>query len=79
MGRQGDAVEFVKFSELEEKIKRILAEKAALDQRSSELEELLKNKDKELEEVKNKLKGLQEERETVRTKVDSLLDLLQDI
>jgi len=72
-------VEFVKFKELEERIRKILEEKAALKMRSSELEELLKNKDKELEEVKNKLKGLHEERETVRTKVDSLLDLLQDI
>jgi len=72
-------VEFVKFKELEERINKVLEEKAALKKRGSELEELLKNKDKELEEVKNKLKGLQEERETVRSKVDSLLDLLQDI
>jgi len=72
-------VEFVKFKELEERINKVLEEKAALKKLGSELEELLKNKDKELEEVKNKLKGLQEERETVRSKVDSLLDLLQDI
>jgi len=72
-------VEFVKFKELEERINKVLEEKAALKKRGSELEELLKNKDNELEEVKNKLKGLQEERETVRSKVDSLLDLLQDI
>ncbi|MBP8981202.1 MAG: cell division protein ZapB [Syntrophobacterales bacterium] len=72
-------MEFVKFKELEERINKVLEEKAALKKRGSELEELLKNKDKELEEVKNKLKGLQEERETVRSKVDSLLDLLQDI
>lgn len=72
-------MEFVKFKELEERINKVLEEKAALKKRGSELEELLKNKDNELEEVKNKLKGLQEERETVRSKVDSLLDLLQDI
>lgn len=72
-------MEFVKFKELEERINKVLEEKASLKKRGSELEELLKNKDKELEEVKNKLKGLQEERETVRSKVDSLLDLLQDI
>jgi chromosome segregation ATPase len=72
-------VEFVKFKELEEKITKIIEEKAVLKTRSQELEELLKNKDRELEEANNKLKGLNEERETVRTKVDSLLDLLQDI
>jgi chromosome segregation ATPase len=72
-------VEFVKFKELEERIIKILQEKAVLKTRSQELEELLKNKDRELEEANKKLKGLSEERETVRTKVDSLLDLLQDI
>ncbi|MEI6314365.1 MAG: hypothetical protein WCO89_05805 [Syntrophus sp. (in: bacteria)] len=72
-------MEFVKFKELEERITKILQEKAVLKARSQELEELLKNKDRELEEANNKLKGLNEERETVRTKVDSLLDLLQDI
>jgi chromosome segregation ATPase len=72
-------VEFVKFEELEERITKILQEKAVLKTRSQELEELLKNKDRELEEANKKLKGLNEERETVRTKVDSLLDLLQDI
>jgi len=72
-------VEFVKFTELAERIKRILEEKAALKTRCQELEALLKNKDKELEEVNKQLKGLHEEKETVRTKVDSLLELLQDI
>jgi len=72
-------VEFVKFTELEERIKRILEEKAALRTHCQELEELLKNKDIELEEVNKQLKGLHEEKETVRTKVDSLLELLQDI
>jgi uncharacterized coiled-coil DUF342 family protein len=33
----------------------------------------------ELEEANNKIRGLKEERDSVRTKVDSLLDLLQDI
>ena len=72
-------MEFVKFTELAERIKRILEEKAALKTRCQELEALLKNKDKELEEVNKQLKGLHEEKETVRTKVDSLLELLQDI
>lgn len=72
-------MEFVKFKELEERITKIIQEKTVLKTRSQELEELLKNKDRELEEANKKLKGLSEERETVRTKVDSLLDLLQDI
>jgi hypothetical protein len=72
-------VEFLKFKELEERITKIIQEQAILKARSQELEELLKNKDRELEEANKKLKGLSEERETVRTKVDSLLDLLQDI
>lgn len=72
-------MEFVKFKELEDRITKIIQEKAVLRARSQELEELLKNKDRELEEANKKLKGLNEERETVRTKVDSLLDLLQDI
>jgi len=72
-------LEFVKFTELEERIKRILEEKAVLKTRNEELAELLGNKEKELEELNKKLKGLQEEKETVRTKVDSLLELLQDI
>ncbi len=72
-------MEFVKFTELAERIKRILEEKAALKTRCQELEALLKNKDIELEEVNKQLKGLHEEKETVRTKVDSLLELLQDI
>ncbi len=72
-------MEFLKFKELEERITKIIQEQAILKARSQELEELLKNKDRELEEANKKLKGLSEERETVRTKVDSLLDLLQDI
>jgi hypothetical protein len=39
----------------------------------------LKNKDSELEEVKNEIRTLNEERGSVRVKVDSLLDMLRDI
>ncbi|MDI9571487.1 MAG: hypothetical protein QM278_12395 [Pseudomonadota bacterium] len=72
-------MEFLRFAELEERIKRLLEEKGALKTRCQELEKLLEDKDLELEEVKKKLNGLHEEKETVRTKVDSLLELLQDI
>ena len=72
-------MELVKFEELENKIKNLISEHELLKKRNSELEELLKNKGVELEEASDKIKGLNEERNLIRTKVDSLLDLLQDI
>ena len=72
-------MELVKFEELEDKIKDLIEEHASLKKRNSELEELLKSKGLELEGANNKIRGLNEERNSVRTKVDSLLDLLQDI
>ena len=71
--------EFVKFQELECKIKNLLEEHALLRKKNYELEELLKSKGLELEGANNKIRGLNEERDSIRTKVDSLLDLLQDI
>ena len=75
----GDAVEFVKFNALEEKIKGLIEERALLKKKNQESEGLLKQKEMELQEVNKKIKGLDEERDAIRTKVDSLLDLLQDI
>lgn len=72
-------MELVRFNELEEKIKDIIEKSTLLKKRNQELEELLKNKDNELEEVKNEIRTLNEERGSVRTKVDSLLDMLRDI
>jgi len=72
-------VELVKFEELENKIRNLLSEHSLLKKRNQELEELLKNKGLELEESSIKIRGLNEERNSIRTKVDSLLDLLQDI
>jgi len=72
-------VEFVKFEELENKIKDLINEHELLKKKNYELEELLKSKGLELEEASNKIRGLNEERNTIRTKVDSLIDLLQDI
>jgi hypothetical protein len=43
------------------------------------LEESLKNKEAELEGVKGKIKTLDEERNSVRARVDSLLDLIADV
>jgi uncharacterized coiled-coil DUF342 family protein len=72
-------VELVKFEELENKIKNLINEHELLKKKNHELEELLKSKGVELEEANNKIRGLNEERNTIRTKVDSLIDLLQDI
>lgn len=71
--------ELVKFQELESKIKNLIEEHALLRKRNNELEELLKSKGLELEGANNKIRGLNEERNSIRTKVDLLLDLLQDI
>jgi uncharacterized coiled-coil DUF342 family protein len=75
----GEIVEFLKFDELEKKISGLIEDYGLLKKRSLELEGLLQNKTEELEEANKKLGGLKEERDAVRTKVDSLLDLLQEI
>ena len=76
---KGQVLELVKFNELEEKIKGVLEEYSFLKKKNQELEELLKNKGGELEEANSKVKRLSEELDAVRAKVDSLLDMLQDI
>lgn len=72
-------MEIGKFTELEDKIKQIVSEQVFLKKQISILEEALKNKESEIEEYKGKLKVLDEERNSVRARVDSLLDLLADI
>jgi uncharacterized coiled-coil DUF342 family protein len=72
-------VELIKFKELDGKIRNLISEHSLLKKKNQELEELLKNKGVELEEANIKIRGLNEERNSIRTKVDSLLDLLQDI
>ena len=78
-GKDGGMVDFLKFDELEKKINGLIEDYVLLKKRSLELEGLLQNKTMELEEANKKLGGLKEERDAVRTKVDSLLDLLQEI
>lgn len=75
----GDALEFLKFDELEQKLREMIGDYAVLKRRTLELEGLLQNKELELEETNRKIGGLREERDAIRTKVDSLLDLLQEI
>jgi len=72
-------VEIGKFNELEDKIKGIISEKIFLKKQIQTLEEVLKNKESEIEDLNNKLKALDGERENVRARVDSLLELLADI
>ena len=75
----GGMVDFLKFDELEKKINGLIEDYVLLKKRSLDLEGLLQNKTMELEEANKKLGGLKEERDAVRTKVDSLLDLLREI
>lgn len=72
-------MEIGKFNELEDKIKGIISEKIYLKKQIQTLEEVLKNKESEIEGLNNKLKALDGERENVRARVDSLLELLADI
>jgi chromosome segregation ATPase len=72
-------VELEKFKKLEDKINVIVSEKVSLKKQIQILEETLKNKEAELEGVKGKLKALDEERNSVRARVDSLLDLIADV
>lgn len=72
-------MELVKFKELEDKIKGIVSEQVFLKKQIQILEDELKNKVSELEVLSSKLKACDEERNSVRTRVDSLLDLLADI
>lgn len=72
-------MELGKFKELEDKIKGILSEQVFLKKQIQTLEETLKNKESEIEVLNSKLKALDGERDSVRARVDSLLDLLADI
>ena len=72
-------MELIKFKELDNKIRNLISEHSLLKKKNQELEELLKNKGLELEEANIKIRGLNEERNSIRTKVDLLLDLLQDV
>ena len=72
-------MELGKFKELEEKIKDLVGNYSVLKRRNRELEELLENKERELGEASISIGKINEERDAVRTRVDSLIDLLQDI
>jgi uncharacterized coiled-coil DUF342 family protein len=77
--KTGGVVELLKFTELETKIQGLIGDYTALKKKNLELEGLLQAKVVELEEANKIMGGLREERDAVRTKVDSLLDLLQEM
>jgi replication initiation and membrane attachment protein DnaB len=72
-------VELVKFTELEGKVKNVLAEYSLLKKRNQEVEEYLKKIEFELEGARSRIKELNEERDVICTKVNLLLELLRDI
>lgn len=72
-------MELVKFKELEERIKGLVEEYNVLKKRTKELEELIEIKSGELKEANGRITKLNEERDSVRNRVDTLLDLLEDI
>jgi len=72
-------VELLILKELEEKIKGLAREHALLKKKNIELEEVLRNRTVELEELNTKIKEFDEERVAIRIKVDSLLELLSDV
>jgi chromosome segregation ATPase len=72
-------LELDKFNALERKIKNILKDYSLLKKQNQELKELLKNTELELEGAKGRLAELNGERDAVRTKLDTLINLLQDV
>ncbi len=68
-----------KFEELEDKLKLLVGEFNVQRKKIQELEQVLHDRNMEIEELNGKLLGLSKEREAVRTKVDSLLSLLHDV
>lgn len=73
------SVEMEKFGELEQTIRSLVDEHFVLKKRNSELEKLHEGVHKELEVTKQKLSVMSNEKETVRQKVNSLLEMLRDI
>ena len=76
---KGEPVELTSFEELDKKIRIVISDYALLKKQYGELEEQLKEKSLDLEEAQNHIRGLTEERDFIRTKVDSLLELLRDV
>ena len=72
-------MELERFNELEVKIKAILDQYVQLKKRNEELEELIERKNGELEEAHGRIRALNDDRDSVRTKIDSLLERLSGV
>jgi chromosome segregation ATPase len=72
-------VELERFDELEVKIKAIVNQYVQLKKRNEELEELVQRKNGELEEALSRIRALNQEKDSVRTKIDSLLERLEGV
>jgi chromosome segregation ATPase len=72
-------VELEKFDELEVKIKTIVNQYVQCKKKTEELEELLERKNGELEEALSRIRALNQERDSVRSKIDSLLERLDGV
>ncbi len=72
-------MELERFGELERKIREIVEGCSTLKNRNQELERLLEESNARLEEAERKTHTLSEQKDAVRTKVDTLLDMLRDI
>jgi len=68
-----------RFGELEQKIRGIVEEYSTLKDRNRELEKLLEGKSAELEDTNNRIRAFNNEKDVLRTRVDSLLDMLRDV
>ena len=73
------SVDMEKLGELELTIRSLVDEYYVLKKRNNELEKLYEGVHKELEIAKQKLSMMNDERETVKQKVNGLIDMLRDI
>jgi predicted nucleic acid-binding Zn-ribbon protein len=72
-------MELKKFSALEKRIGVLVEDHTKLKKNYQELEEILENRESALVEANKRIEDLKRERDTIRSKVDSMLELLQDI
>ncbi|MBN2398024.1 MAG: cell division protein ZapB [Deltaproteobacteria bacterium] len=72
-------MELERFGELERRIRELVEGHSALRHRNQELERLLEERSARLEEAEGKAQALIEQKDAVRAKVDTLLDMLRDV
>jgi FtsZ-binding cell division protein ZapB len=72
-------VESHTFDQLEAKIRKVIDMYVQLKQRTGELEELVRTRDRELREATAAVRALKEEKEAVKGRIDSLLEKLDHL